>query len=190
MKKPSDWENVTAYGSYEALELGGHICKIMQVEETKSKNGKDMITISLDIAEGKQAGYYAREYKTNDRENKKWGCVVYQLLEDNDGNTNKGFKTFIDAVKRSNPKFDETILWSDEFCTYLKNKLVGGVFGREQYLNRYGEKKFSTKCMQFRDVEAIRKGVEVPEDKLLRTVEQNNWLNDFASVGNDDDLPF
>ena len=52
MIKPNNYENISIFG--EELELGGHVCKIMKVEETKSKSGRDMIVISLDIAEGKQ----------------------------------------------------------------------------------------------------------------------------------------
>jgi hypothetical protein len=165
MQKPNDYENVQAYGEFTPLRLGGHICKIMQVEETKSSNGKDMLKISLDIAEGDQKDYYAQQYKSDTRDNKKWGCVVYQLLKDNEGNTSRGFKSFITAVENSNSGFK--VAWGDKFAACFKGKLIGGVFGREQYLNAYQEKKLATKCVQFRSVEAIRNGVDTPEDKLL-----------------------
>lgn len=165
MQKPNDYDNVQAYGEFTPLKLGGHICKIMQVKETKSKAGKDMLEISLDIAEGDQKDYFAQQYKADTRENKKWGCTVYQLINDDKGNTGRGFKSFITSVENSNSGFN--VLWGDKFAACFKCKLVGGVFGREQYLNQSGEKKFSTKCIQFRSAEAIRSGVEVPEDKLL-----------------------
>ena len=72
-----------------------------------------MLAIFLDIAEGPEADRYAISYKNDTRATKKWGCVVYQLIEDQDGNTNKGFKTFIDAVEKSNSNFDEVQLWSE-----------------------------------------------------------------------------
>lgn len=164
MQRPNDYDNVQPYGEFTPLKLGGHICKIMQVKETKSKAGRDMLEISLDIAEGDQKDYFANLYRTDTRENKKWGCVVYQLTRDNDGNTSRGFKTFITSVENSNPGFKA--VWGDKFAACFKGKLIGGVFGREQYL-KDGEKKFATKCVQFRSVESIRAGVEVPEDKLL-----------------------
>lgn len=165
MQKPNDYDNVQAYGEFTPLKLGGHICKIMQVKETKSKAGKEMLEISLDIAEGEQKDYYAQQYKSDTRENKKWGCVIYQLIKDNDGNTSRGFKSFITSTENSNNGFK--VLWGEKFVACFKGKLIGGVFGREEYLNTNNEKKFSTKCSQFRSIEAIRNGVEVPEDKLL-----------------------
>lgn len=191
MRKPNDWDSVQAYGSYKPLEPGGYICRIVKVEETKSRKGQDMLAIFLDIAEGPETDYYAISYKNDTRTKKKWGCTVYQIIEDQEGNTNKGFKTFIDSVEKSNSGFDEAQLWSEAFCAYLKGKLVGGVFGREEYINSQGEKKFSTKCMRFRDVDAIRKGVEAPEDKLLPDpVSKNGRNSDFQPSTDDNDLPF
>lgn len=190
MKKPNNYETTQAYGDFTPLELGGHICKIMKVEETKSKAGNDMIIISLDIAEGDQKDYFSKQYKADTRENKKWGCIVYQLVEDKDGNTHKGFKTFIKSVEKSNKGFDSDSIWNDDFAGYFKNKLVGGVFGREQYINQNGELKWSTKCVQFRDVETIRKGVEVPEDKYLPGNNNNANNNSSVNVLDDGDLPF
>lgn len=165
MQKPNDYDNVQAYGEFTPLKLGGHICKIMQVQEAKTKEGKDQIIISLDIAEGDQKDYFAQQYRTDTRQNKKWGCAVYQVVLDNEGNTSKGFKTFITSVENSNPGFK--VVWGNNFVGCFKGKLIGGVFGREQYLNASNEKKFFTKCVQFRSVESIRAGVEVPSDKLL-----------------------
>ena len=191
MKRPNNWENTQAYGDFEPLELGGHICKIMSVEEMTSRTGKEMIKISLDIAEGEQAGYYAEQYRNDNRNPKKWGCIVYQLLEDNNGNTNRGFKTFVNAVEKSNPGFNLDTIWDNNFCNYFKNKLIGGVFGREQYENSKGKLNWLTKCVQFRDIETIRKGVPIPEDKYLEgTKPATSSNNDFADMPLDDDLPF
>ncbi len=190
MQKPHDFETAQGYTDFEALELGGHICRIMSVEERKSAAGKDMIAVSLDIAEGKQANYYSNQYKNNTKADKKWGCIVYQLVLDAEGNTNKGFKTFIDAVEKSNAGF--VTQWGANFGDQFKGKLIGGVFGREQYRNANQELKFATKCMSFKTVEQIRKGVPVPKDKLLQGV-QAQPTNSTAFVPTtyeDDDLPF
>lgn len=189
MQKPHDFETAQGYQDFEALELGGHVCRIMSVEEVKSGTGKDMIKVSIDIAEGKQANYYATQYKNNTKTDKKWGCIVYQLVLDAEGNTNKGFKTFIDAVEKSNTGF--TTQWGANFGEQFKGKLIGGVFGREQYKNGNGELKFATKCFNFKTVEQIKKGVPVPKDKLLQGVQQPSQA--FAPTTNfeeDDDLPF
>lgn len=173
MIKPNDYDKVQAYGEFTPLKLGGHICKIMQVKETQSRAGKDMLEISIDIAEGEQKDYFAQSYKADTRENKKWGCVVYQLVKDNDGNTSRGFKSFITAVENSNSGFK--VMWGDKFAACFKGKLIGGVFGREEYLNANNEKKFATKCVQFRSLEAIRNGVDIPEDKLLPESQSNSY---------------
>lgn len=166
MVKPSNYDKVQEYGEFKPLELGGHICRIMSVEETKSSTGKDMLKIFLDIAEGEQANYYTEQYKADSRADKKWGCIVYQLTEDKDGNTNRGLKTFITSVEKSNKGF--TVAWGDNFTTCLKGKVIGGVFGREQYQNSKGELKFTTKCVSFRSADTVRAGVDVPADKLLQ----------------------
>lgn len=192
MKRPDDWENTQAYGEFEPLELGGHICRIMKVEETKSSTNMDMLKIFVDIAEGEQKGYYAEQYRRDNRPDKKWGCIVYQLLEDRDGNTNRGFKTFVNAVEKSNISFDTNKIWDEHFCDYFKDKLIGGVFGREQYKNNNGEFKWSTKCVQFRDVETIRRGVTVPEDKYHKDYTTAAAVNpgSFTVIDDDGDLPF
>lgn len=192
MKKPNNWENTAAYGDFEQLELGGHICRICKVEETISKGGRDMASIWLDIAEGDQAGYYTNRWRNDPGADKKWPCIFYQLQYDEEGNTNRGYKTFIEAVKKSNPDFNESRLWDADGCDYLKGKLVGGVFGREQYLNRDGEPRFAVKCMYFRDVDTIRKGVKVPEDRLLpeHMLPRTAGPSEFTEVETDNDLPF
>lgn len=192
MIKPADYDRVTAYGEFTPLELGGHICQIMSVEETTSSTGKDMLLISLDTApQDKQPEYYMEQWKSDDRPGKKWGCRVFQIVLDKEGKTNRGLKTFITAVEKSNPGFQ--VQWGDGFAACFKGRLVGGVFGREQYQNSYGDLKWSTKCVQFRSVEAIQKGVDVPEDRYLSGQRpQQNPAAGFANLPDisDGDLPF
>lgn len=194
MIKPQGYDNVQAFGGFTPLEVGGHICIVKKVEEVKSKQGKDMIKIYLDThVSDKQPGYYADQYKNDNRENKKWpiGATVNQLVLDKDGNAARGFKTFIEAVENSNNGFK--IQWGDNFCTCLKDKLVGGVFGREEYLNNVGESKFSTKCTGFRTVKDVKEGnVEPPKDKLLNPNGSSSSTTGFEDVMpvDDADLPF
>lgn len=190
MHKPPYFDETQGFGEFERLELGGHICKILRVEESQSRAGRDMVNIYLDIAEGDQKGYFMRSFENDTRENKKYGCIVYQVVVDDQGNTSKGFKTFVDAVEKSNPGFDKDAIWNDDFAGYFKNKLIGGVFGREQYINRQGEPRWATKCVQFRDVETVRKGVDVPEDKYLTGQNAKPGVHDFSVVDSGDDLPF
>lgn len=185
MIKPNDFETVQGFTGFEPLEAGGHICRIMNVEETKTKNGgKDMIVIYLDTDKSdKQPNYYSEAYRNDNRNPKKWNnnAICRQLVLDADGFTNRGFKSFIDCVEGSNQGFK--VVWGEKFCECLKGKLVGGIFGREEYLNdNTGETKFATKFQNFRTVDMIKKGVEVPKDKLLNPSGNNSYAGDITPV--------
>lgn len=187
MIKPRDYDQTAAFGEFTPLELGGHICQIMNVEETKSRNGNDMLIISLDTApQDIQPGYYMEQWKADTRPDKRWGCRMFQMVYDSEGKTSRGFKTFITAVEKSNPGFQ--VQWGDSFAKCFKNRLIGGVFGREQYLNASGEAKWFIKCVQLRSVEAIQKGVDVPEDKYLTQAPAPAQFTPLPD--NDGDLPF
>lgn len=192
MKKPNDFENVQAYGEFTPIELGGHYLKIMSIKEVQSSTGKPMIKIAVDTAPNDiQPNYYKKIFDADDRQDKKWpsGAVVNQLIYDNEGNTNRGFKTFITAVEKSNLGF--TVQWGDGFADCFKGKYVGGVFGREEYISQKdGQPKFATKCMQFRSIEAITDGVDAPPDKLLPST-QNIMSQEGGFMDLDDnDCPF
>ena len=195
MLKPNNYDNTQSLGGFTPIELGGHILVIKKIEEVKSKTGKDMIKISLDTDRtDSQPGYYTERWKNDTRDNKRWGCIVNQLVLDNEGNTSKGFKTFIEVVKNSNQGLtDDKIFGNFPLETNLKGKLVGGVFGREEYLNSYGESKFAVKCTGFRSVQDVRDGkVEPPKDKLLSPSSNNDVSNgstDFEPAF-DGDMPF
>lgn len=199
MIKPQDFDQTQAYTGFTPLAAGGHICKIVNVEETKSKQGgKAMIVISIDTDKSDvQPSYFQEQYKNNNKIGKKWSnnAVTRQLVFDADGNTNKGFKTFILAVEKSNNGFK--VAWGDGFAACFKNKLVGGVFGREEYMNdNTGECKFATKFQSFRTIEDIKSGVEVPKDKLLNPGSSSNISFNAGDFGeditpvDDGDMPF
>lgn len=186
MKKPNNYDTTQAQGDYEPLKLGGHVCKIAKLEETKSKAGKDMLKIALDIAEGEQKDYYKQQFEKDTRNDKKWGCVAYILVEDKDGNTNRAFKTFTESVEKSNGGF--AIKWGEDFAKQFKGKFVGGVFGREEYLNSNNESKFSTKCRYFTTIDRVKKGIDAPKDKLL--VGSTSSPATENTDDDDDDMPF
>ena len=49
MQKPQGYDTVQAFGSFVPLELGGHICVVKKVEETKTRGtNKDMLVIYID----------------------------------------------------------------------------------------------------------------------------------------------
>ena len=88
MQKPNNYDNVKAPGEFTPIELGGHKLVIKQVEELTNRTGKPMIKISFDTAtDDKQPGYYAEQYKSDTREQKKWSGVSWLNVLDQDGNT-------------------------------------------------------------------------------------------------------
>ena len=186
MQKPKNYDSVAASLTFEPLALGGHVCIIKGVEEAKSKAGKDMLKVALDIAEGDpQAGYYADKFANDDRPNKKWPCISYVVLEDKDGNCSRQLAGFVTSVEESNPGF--TFPWDQ--VGYLKGKKVGGVFGQEEYMNDKGEKKKATKLSWFCSADRA-KDAKVPKLKELKAATTSpSAVGGWADISNDD-IPF
>lgn len=168
MRKPFGYDQAQTLGEFKALPAGGYVCIIKQVQETKSKSGNDMVVVSFDIYEGDYKGYYEQMYRRDTRQDKKWRGVARQVTTGADGTTSAGFKTFCTSVEKSNPGFviswGDGPAWSDQF----KNRLVGGIFQREEYQKQDGGSGWSTRLDMFRSVDSIRSGdFTVPEDKPL-----------------------
>lgn len=164
MQKPNDYDQTIANpDGFEALPAGGYVCKIMEVKEVKSSTGKEMLKISLDIAEGEKKDFFANAYKADDRKEKKWGAVMHIVTEGDYGTAN--LKRFVTAVERSNKGF--AVAWGAKFEACFKGKLVGCLFREEDYLNAMNEKKTAVKPFMFRTADKIREGVPVPERKEL-----------------------
>lgn len=195
MNKPMGYDEAQVLGEYKPLPAGGYVCVIKQVREQFSRNDRPMIVIALDIYDGEHKGYYEKSFRADTRADKKWGCNVYQLSEDDKGQCTRGFKTFITSVEKSNPGFQT--VWGEGFCVAFKGKLVGGLFGREQYQKNDGNLAWSTKCVSFRSADSIRNGdFTVPQDKPLDgqssvkpAMVQPTAANGYVEV-EDDDLPF
>lgn len=185
MQKPNNYDNVAASLMFEPLALGGHACVIKGAEETKSKTGKDMLKIALDIAQGDpQAGYYASKFANDDRPNKRWPCVAYVVTEDKDGNASRSLAQFVTSVEESNPGF--AFPW--DAIGYLVGKHVGGVFGQEEYKNDKGEVKKATKLFWFRSVDKV-KDAPVPKLKELKAATSPARPSQWADMSTDG-IPF
>lgn len=195
MQKPSNYDETQAQGEFVPVELGGHILVIKQVEEMKSRTGKNMLKISFDFADGDvQPGYFAKMFRDDIRPDKKWpfGGTTYMLTEDNDGNCSRQLKTFTTSVEKSNPGFE--INWGDKFAECFKNKLVGGVFGivEDEYDGKITRKR---PLRWLRSVDGVL-DAEIPEEKLLAP-SMNNHVpapssDGFLNMpdGIDEELPF
>lgn len=70
-----------AGGEFTPVELGGHKLIIKQVNETKSKTGKDMIVVLFDFAEDdKQPGYFMEQFQNDIQPVKPLAVNVHQKI--------------------------------------------------------------------------------------------------------------
>lgn len=166
MLKPLDYENVQSNSNYTPLPAGGYVCRIMGVQEAATMNGKPSLHVSLDIAEGPEANRFTNEYRADTRQDKKWGCIFRQTITTKDGGTSPFFKGLITAIEESNGM---TVNWTEDpnaFAAQFKGKLVGVIFGREEYQKQDGTTAWSTKPQLCMPVAKIRAGeFTVPADK-------------------------
>lgn len=169
-KKPKDYDDVKV-GEPKILPAGGYICKILKAEETESKTGKPMLKVAFDISEGEFKGYFADLFKgwkdsSDDPATVKWPFTgtKWVLLYNNEGKTNRDFKSFCTALEDSG-----TEVWRNGAldANGLKGALIGIIFRREEseYMN---ERRWRTVPWGFRSVKTIEEGTfTVPEDKPL-----------------------
>ncbi len=184
MRKPEGYDSSAAFtGEGQALPAGGYICTILKAEETAARNGRPMLALLLDIADGEYAGYFRQQFDRVKQSNPdaKWGGTFRQLT---DGSSLPFFKGMVTSIEESNGfkwDFDEA---------KLKGKKIGAIFGREQYMGNDGKAKWSTKCQAVRTVKTIQDGkFDVPEDKPIAGQHGNSGGYQVID-GGDDDLPF
>lgn len=194
MLKPTNYDTTKASTGFVPIELGGHILEIKEVLEMQSKTGKTMIRVSFDFAQNDcQPRYFSESFRNDIRPDKKWPAAgtTYIMVNDQDGNCSKQFKTFTTSVEKSNQNF--SIVWGDGFQRCFTGKLVGGVFGviEEEY---NGKVHSNRKLRWFRSTEGI-KDVEIPEEKKLSGQNQTPFhtdANGFMQLpeGMQEELPF
>lgn len=131
--KPLNLNNVqikTSGGTFDDVKPGGYICRIMNVTDVPER---EYLRVDLDIASGEYKNFYtdlAGKFGF-------WGCTQYWSYKDK----NLGFfKGNIRAVEESNPGF---VFTPDE--QELRGKLVGAVFGEEEYMTSRGDLRCNTK---------------------------------------------
>lgn len=151
MNKPKSYDE-TKVGEFTPINLGGHRAIIKEVREEQSRNGKDMIVVSIDFAaEDKQAKYFEDQYRNDVRSPKKWPyqAVQYILAEDAEGNTNRSFKSFCTAYEDSN---GISIKWGDgpQWAAQFKGRRIGVVY-REVEEEYNGEIKTRRRIAWFCD---------------------------------------
>lgn len=200
MNKPKGYDETIVGSNFRKLPKGGYICKIMKIEEGKSKaTGADQLLIYLDIAEGEYKDIFGENYRNSTSPLPKWGCVAYQpILDSTTGATNPRFKAFLTAVEESNPGFVVDKTWGDDFVKFYKSKYIGFVFGDEHYIStKDGKEKTIAKPRFAVSTDKIKKGdFMVPEDTYSGNFNTSSaaptaGFNEVPSKEvDDDDVPF
>ena len=187
MEKVQGYEEAQAItGEYERINAGGYIGKIISAKEEKSKSGKRMLVLALDIVEGDKKDFFRNRFNDNSSPDKKWpaGAIYRQMLE---GEKAAGFlKGLMTSLEASNDGFKWD--WDEKKLVDLK---CGAIFGEEEYEKMDGSVGTTTKVKFIRTIKAIQDGnFKVPELKKLP--EKGEAFEDFVnSVTSDkDDLPF
>lgn len=189
MKVPS-YNKENRRQNFERLPKGAYVCKILNIEEAKSKSGKDMLKISFDIAEGEYKDFYAKQYQANTSEDKKWSYdATMYLLFPYDGCEafiSRNWDTFWADVEDSNNGY---VFDGNEKT--VKGKTFGGLFRIEQ--TEYNGNIYDHTRLAFtRIAQDIRdEKYSLPEDKLVAAAAPTND-DSFMDVptGLEMDLPF
>lgn len=187
MEKLQGYEEAKAItGEYERLNAGGYICKIISAKEEKSKTGKRMLVLALDIIEGDKKDFFRNRFNENSNPDKKWpaGAIYRQMLE---GEKAAGFlKGIMTSLETSNEGFKWD--WDEKKLANLK---CGAIFGEEEYEKMDGSIGTTTKVKFIRTVKAIEDGnFKIPE--LKKIPEKGEAFEDFVNsvTSDNDDLPF
>lgn len=173
-------------GSFDRPGPGGYICRIVNAfdKPVDPNTGKgDYLRIEFDIHEGEFKDYYTEGYK---RTGKWFGSFIRSYKEKALGM----FKHFTDCVEASNARYQ----WDFDEGT-LKGKLIGLVFGEEEYLKNNGEVGTRTYVSDVKTVDQIDKGdYKIPALKRLggnqSAVPQVAAVADFSVLDDDGELPF
>lgn len=194
IKRFDSYEKTRAYKDFEQLPKGGYVLKIMGAEVCENSIGQ-YVKISCDVAEGEYKDFFAREYKAQQSEDKKWHCnYLLNVAKDDgteqDGWTARRFKTVIEALEESNSGYHFD--WDER---KFKGKLIGGLFNEREYEKNDGIVARITNLAQLCSVEKIRESkFRLPEDKLLkgRSLAPQASSDGFINIpeGFGDELPF
>ena len=189
-KKPKDYDSVKV-GEPRILPAGGYICKILNAEETESRNRKPMLKVSFDIDEGEYKGYFRDLFKgwkenSDDPATVKWPFTgtKWVMFYNSEGGTNRDFKSFCTALEDSGTK-----VWiNDTFdVNGLRGATLGLIFRREEH-EYNNARSWRTVPVGFRSVKTIEEGnYNVPEDKPLPEKVLTE-TDSFQAL--DEDLPF
>jgi hypothetical protein len=192
--KFKDYDEIQVFEGGAQLPVGGYELTIVGAKVEQFTNC-EILKIAFDIVNHEQfSGFYANRFKSAKAQNPdaKWGGAFDVFIPKDDGSeldgyTKQAFKRFITSVEKSN----EGYVWNwDEKS--LKGKAFGGIFGREEFITKEGDRKFAVKCRFPRSIDSIRSGdYKIPEDKLLKGLNTATaTIDDYEEILDPDDMPF
>lgn len=205
MVKPNGYDEAQTMGRQkEEIALGGHHLIIKQVNETVSSTNKPMIVVLFDFDQtDKQAGLLMKEFKDDDRADKKWPHRGTQYITVNDyqdpSKTSRSYKTFCTCFEQSNGVKINWVEDSAAWAAQFKNKKIGGAFGVVHSVYQ-GKEIERTELRWFISDDKVST-CQVPMDKLLnenqkkqlatsdtQETDNNGFINIPDNV--DTELPF
>ena len=194
MKPIQGYDLINEAGDFKRLPAGIYGVRITSVKDNALNQ---YLEITCDIVKGEYKDYFANLVASGLADTSK---TIRSYKE----NALPFFKAFITAVEKTNPGYK----WNWDESTVV-GKIVIAVFGEEEYLDKDGNIKVSTKVADFRSKEAWKEGkIQIPSLKKLPVQEKEDKkpdefpeFPDFPSAGEksleevaaelpDDDLPF
>lgn len=195
MELPKDYDETEGItGDYDVLKAGGYICKIVSAKAEKSQAGNEMLVLAIDIVEGENKGYFQRRFDENKKQNTdpnkqiKWSNNgIHRIMKlDKDGRCNKFFKGFGTIIEESNSGYK----WTGDEAS-LKDKVLGCIFGEEEYEKMDGSIGTTVKAKSIRSVKCIQEEkFKIPEIKRLP--KRGDAFDGFQTTSGDtgEELPF
>jgi hypothetical protein len=179
-------------GDFEQLPVGGYVCEIKNAEVLQNRNGGERLEIAIDISEGDYRGFYAKQYKEDTREDKKWRGKYVLFLPNDDGSEKDGwaknrFNNVIGCVEDANDGYHWD--WDEK---KLRGKKIALVFRREEYEKSDGGTGWTVKPFKAISIGNCRDGKWGRyEDKPLNNggYNGNQSLREIDPL-DDSDLPF
>ena len=110
IKRFNDYEKTQAYGEIQQLPKGAYILKVLGVDLNENSVGQ-YITLHCDVLEGEHKDFFAKDYKAQQSEDKKWHCNFFINVPNDDGSekdgwTKRRFKTIMEAFEESEALID------------------------------------------------------------------------------------
>lgn len=174
------------------LPAGGYVVKILEAKEVEYDWGSKL-QLSFDVVEGEHRDFFARDYREQAEERKKWRGTYRLGVPKDDGSdkdewTKRDFNNAMACIEQSNPGFH----WDWDEKT-LVGKLVGVIYrNREWEMN--GRTGWTTEAGKLTDIDDIRSGAFKPLDDKPLERWAVGWGGAAASTGwtevDENDLPF